>query len=83
MSKVVGTREISRNPSILRIDADEMLIIEDKKMHKRLGVYLGNNLAEEFFRFIEKEKLLDSAKKIKESAVKESEALEGTLADGL
>ena len=45
MNKVYGTRDILRNPSLLRIAPDENIIIEDKKAHKRLGVYLGVDLA--------------------------------------
>ena len=71
MRKVYGTREIVRNPSILRISPDENIIIADKKAHKTLGIYIGTNLAEKFFIYLEKEKLLNSAKKIKESAIKE------------
>jgi hypothetical protein len=83
MSKVYGTRELLRNPSLLRISPDENIIIEDKKAHKRLGVYIGTALADKFFRYLEKEKLLESAKKIKNSSKDEYQKLEGTLLDGL
>ncbi len=83
MEKVYGTREIVRNPSLLRIEPTESIVIEDKKSHKRLGVYLGVELAEEFFAYKEKQKLLEAAKKIKQSAKEESEALEASLDDEL
>ena len=83
MSKSYGTREILRNPSILRIEPHESIVIEDKKSHKKLGVYLGVALAEEFFAYQKKYKLLKSAEKIKKSAKEENQELEGTLADGL
>ena len=83
MFKSYGTREIVRNPSILRVAENESIIIEDKKAHKRLGVYIGNALADEFFAYLEKQKLLKSAKKIKKSAKNEYEILEGTISDGV
>ena len=83
MSKSYGTREILRNPSLLRIDPSESIIIEDKKSHKQLGVYIGTELAEEFFAYRKKYKLLKSAQMIKDSANSESQKLEGTLADGV
>ncbi len=83
MSKIYGSRDITRNPSLLRIEPNETVIIEDKKAHKQLGVYIGNELAEKFFAYLEKEQLLESAKKIRESAIEEAKALEGTLEDGL
>ncbi len=83
MEKVYGTREIVRNPSLLRIEPTESIIIEDKKSHKKLGVYLGVELAEEFFAYKEKQKLLKAAKKIKHSAKEESETLEASLDDEL
>ena len=83
VSKIFGTREIVRNPSLLRINPNESFIIEDKKAHKRLGIYLGTELAKEFFEFKQKQKLLDSAKKIKESAKKENALLESSLDDEL
>ena len=78
-----GARDISRNPSLLRISEDENFIIEDKKSHKKLGVYMGMKLAEEFFEYKKKKALLDAAKNIKQSANNEYKALEGTLNDGL
>ncbi len=83
MSKVYGTREIVRNSSLLRIDPNESFIIEDKKAHNQLGVYLGNQLAKEFFEYKQREKLLKSAKKIKESAKLENTLLEASIDDEL
>ncbi len=83
MSGVFGARDIVRNPSLLKIDPDESFVVEDKKAHKRLGVYLGANLAQEFFAYQKQKALLDAARKIKEHARKENEALEGSLDDGL
>ncbi len=78
-----GARDISRNPSLLRIADDEDFIIEDKKSHKQLGVYMGMKLAKEFFEYKKKKELIDAANKIKKSAQNEYAALEGTLNDGL
>jgi len=83
MSAVYGARDIVRNPKLLRIDANDSYIIEDKKAHKRLGIYLGVELADKFFDYQKKQELLESAKKIKESANKENELLDGTLSDEL
>ena len=83
MTDIYGARDIVRNPSLLRIDPLESFIVEDKKAHKRLGLYLGVELAESFFEYRKKEALLDSARKIKESARKETNDLEGTVSDGL
>ena len=83
MDKVYGTREIIRNPSLLRIEPNENFIVEDKKSYKRLGVYLGVELAEEFFVYKEKQKLLKAVKKIKKSAKEENEALEESFDDAL
>ncbi len=83
MPKSYGTREIVRNPSLLRIDPKESFTVEDKKAHKRLGVYLGAELAEEFFAFKTQQKLLQAAQKIKESANKENALMEESLDDGL
>lgn len=83
MSMSYGARDISRNPSLLRIPDDENFIIEDKKSHKKLGVYMGMKLAEEFFEYKKKKALLDAANNIKQSANNEYKALEGTLNDGL
>lgn len=83
MNEIFGAREIVRNPSLLKIDPDDSFIVEDKKAHKRLGVYLGANLAQEFFDYRKREKLLQSARKIKESSSKENRLLEGTVDDGL
>ena len=78
-----GTREIVKNSSILRIDENDFFMVEDKKSHKQLGIYLGINLANQFLEFHRKERLLKSAEKIRENAKKESEYLSGTLNDGL
>jgi predicted RNA-binding protein YlxR (DUF448 family) len=83
MSISYGARDITRNPSLLRIGKDDEFVIEDKKSHKKLGVYIGMNLAEEFFAYKKKKNLLDAAKKIKQSANVEYESMEGTLGDGL
>ncbi len=83
MNTVYGARDIVRNPSLLRIDANDSYIIEDKKAHKKLGIYLGVELAEKFFEYTRKQELLESAKKIKESAKAENELLDGTTNDGL
>ena len=83
MTQTVGTREILRNPSLLKIAPEETLIIEDKKAHKMLGMYIGVELAQEFMRYQEKAKLLKSAKKIASSAKQENAILEGALSDGL
>ncbi|NOQ29845.1 MAG: hypothetical protein GQ570_01855 [Helicobacteraceae bacterium] len=83
MNAVYGSREIVRNPSLLRIDANESFIVEDKKAHKTLGVYLGVELANEFFKYTQKQKLLSSARKIKDSASEEVALLNGTDEDGI
>jgi len=83
MTAVYGSRDILRNPSLLRIDENDSFIIEDKKAHKTLGVYLGTKLAEEFFSYVRKQELLKSAQKLKNSAITEFEELEGTLNDGI
>ena len=83
MNEVFGAREIVRNPSLLRIDPDDSFIVEDKKAHKRLGIYLGANLAQEFFDYKKREELLKAAKKIKEHALEENKLLEGSIDDGL
>lgn len=83
MVAIYGARDITRNPSLLKIKADESFIVEDKKAHKTLGVYLGVDLADKFFAYVKKQELLESAKKIKENAKREHEDLEGTLSDGL
>ena len=83
MTNVYGSRDIIRNPSLLRIDENDSFIVEDKKAHKTLGVYLGTKLAEEFFNYTKKQELLKSAQKIKNSANEEFLKLEGTLNDGI
>ena len=71
MTEIYGSREIVRNPSLLRIKEDESFIIEDKKAHKTLGIYLGVKLSNDFFKYNKKMELLKSAKKIKENSKKE------------
>ena len=83
MTAVYGSRDIIRNPSLLRIEENDSFVVEDKKAHKTLGVYLGSKLAEEFFNYARKQELLQSAKKIKNSANEEYQKLEGTLIDGI
>jgi len=78
-----GARDISRNPSLLRIGENDDFIIEDKKSHKKLGVYMGMTLAEEFFAYKKKKALLDAANKIKQNAKAEYDSMEETLSDGL
>jgi hypothetical protein len=83
MTAVYGSRDIIRNPALLRIEENSSFIVEDKKAHKTLGVYLGTKLAEEFFNYTKKQELLKSAQKIKNSANEEFLKLEGTLNDGI
>ncbi|MGM0519607.1 MAG: hypothetical protein ACQERD_08175 [Campylobacterota bacterium] len=83
MSATYGTREIVRNPSLLRIKPNESFVIEDKKSHKQLGMYIGVDLAKEFLEYEKKKKLLQSAKKIREHSLKEALLWEDTLNDGL
>lgn len=83
MEVIYGARDIVRNPSLLRIDSQDSFIVEDKKAHKRLGIYLGVELAEEFFAYRKREQLLNAARKIKEHSRQEYEFLEGTIDDGL
>ena len=83
MHTTYGSRDIVRNPSLLRIASNESFIVEDKKAHKRLGIYLGVDLAEEFFQYKKKDKLLNAARKIKQSASDEYNDLESVLDDGL
>ena len=83
MITTCGARDIVRNPSLLKIDAKESIIIEDKRTHKTLGVYLGVELAQEFWEYQKKAKLLEAARKIKENATFEHTLLEGSINDGL
>jgi len=78
-----GAREIARNPSLLRIDPKESFIVEDKKAHKQLGIYLGIDLAQEFLAYRQKQKLLQCAHKIKASAIEENNLLDESISDGL
>ena len=83
MSLSYGARDISRNPSLLRIGEHENFIVEDKKSHKKLGVYMGMGLAEEFFAYKKKKMLLEAAQKISDSSMVEYESMEESLGDGL
>ena len=83
MTAVYGSREIVRNPSLLRIDENDSFIVEDKKAHKKLGVYLGVKLAEDFFKYSKKQELLKAAQKIKQNAKEELELLSGSIDDGI
>ena len=83
MMTTYGARDITRNPSLLRINANDSYVIEDKKAHKTLGIYLGVNLAQDFFEYTKKQALLKSAHKIKHNSHHEYAVLEGTLSDGL
>lgn len=83
MTQVIGARELLRNPSLLRIAPNETMVIKDKRSHTVLGMYIGAEIAEEFIRFQQKEKLLKSAQKIAASAQEEYEFLDGTIDDGL
>jgi hypothetical protein len=83
MAQTVGTRDILRNPSLLRISPNDSIIIEDKRAHKILGVYLGTTLAKEFILYQKRAKLLQSAKKISTHSKSENILLEGVLDDGL
>ena len=83
MPSVYGARDIVRNPSLLKIDPKESFVVEDKKAHKRLGIYLGTALAEEFFAYKKRERLLDAARKIKKSAQDEYTLLEESIDDGV
>ena len=83
MTNVYGSRDIIRNPSLLRIDENDSFIVEDKKAHKTLGVYLGTKLAEDFYKYKKKQELLNSAQKIKNSANEEFKNLSETIDDGI
>jgi len=83
MTEVYGSREIVRNPSLLRIKENESFIVEDKKAHKTLGIYLGVKLANDFFKYTKKQELLKSAKMIKENSKNELSLLDGVLDDGI
>jgi len=83
MNATYGARDIVRNPSLLKIGSNESYLIEDKKSHKQLGVYLGIDLAKEFFEYKKKRKLLQSANKIKKHSIEENLILEDSLNDGL
>ena len=48
MTHSVGARDILRNPSLLRIAPTDTLVVEDKKSHKMLGLYIGTDTAKEW-----------------------------------
>jgi len=81
MTPSVGARDIVRNPSLLRIAPTDTLLIEDKKSHKVLGLYIGTEMAKEFLEYQERAGLLTSAKKIVASAKTEYQELEGAIDD--
>ena len=81
--KTYGARDIVRNPSLLRIKKDSYIGIEDKRERKVLGLYIGSALADEFLNYIEKKRLTQSARKIKDSSIEENLLLEGTIDDEL
>ena len=83
MTQSVGARDILRNPSLLRIAPTDTLVVEDKKSHKMLGLYIGADTAKEFLEYQARAKLLNSAKKIAAAAKKEYQELEGTVDDGI
>jgi len=56
---------------------------EDKRERKVLGLYVGSALADEFLNYIEKKRLMQSARKIKDSSIEENLLLEGTIDDEL
>lgn len=78
-----GARDLARNPSLFRIDPGGAFMVEDKRAHKRLGLYLGADLAEEFLAFQRKKRMLDAAEKIRSHATDAYSELEATLDDGL
>ncbi|MRJ03414.1 MAG: hypothetical protein GXO19_07555 [Epsilonproteobacteria bacterium] len=79
--KRFSVREIARHPSILKIDPWESILIEDRKLHKILGLYIGSELAKEFELFLQRKRLLDAAQRIKEAAKREYKKLEGCSHD--
>ncbi len=81
--KTFGTREIVRNPSILRIEKESYIKIEDKKQKKFLGLYIGEKLADEFLDYLKKKKIVESAKKIKQNSLNEYLLLEDAIDDGI
>jgi len=83
MYKVCSIRDIVRNPAILKIDGSDIIEIEDKRAKKIVGFYIGKALGEEFIRFLEKKRMLESAKRIKECSLKEYKELEGSIEGGL
>jgi len=83
MTVKYGSRELVRNPSLLRVRPDESFIVEDKKSHKELGVYIGTELAKDFFNYLRKRELLRAASRIRENAQEEHRLLEESVGDGL
>jgi len=83
MTVKYGSRDLVRNPSLLRVRPDESFIVEDKKSHKDLGVYIGTELAKDFFDYLRKRELLRAAARIRESAQEEHALLEASVDDGL
>ena len=83
MTQIYGARDITRNPSLLRVDEYDSFEVHDKKSNQTLGVYLGVKLAEDFFRYQKKQELLKSARKIKQNAKDELTILDGTIDDGI
>lgn len=83
MTAIYGSRDIVRNPSLLRIDDNKSFIVEDKKAHKTLGIYLGVKLADDFFKYNKKQELLKSALKIKQNSKDELALLSGASDDGI
>jgi hypothetical protein len=51
MTQIIGARELLRNPSLLRIAPNDTMVVEDKRSHTVLGMYIGAEIAEEFIRF--------------------------------
>jgi len=83
MIHAYGARELARNPSLFRIDPKGVFAVEDKRAHRRLGLYLGADLADEFLAYRSKKQMLTAAEKIQNSAKNEYEELEESLDDGL
>lgn len=83
MNLTYGARDIVRNPSLLKIDSRGSFIVEDKREHKKLGIYLGIDLANEFLAYKKRQDMLRSARKIRQNSKKENDLLDGTVDDGL
>ena len=65
MTAVYGSRDIIRNPALLRIEENSSFIVEDKKPIRLWAFILDTKLAEEFFNYTKKQELLKSAQKSK------------------